>query len=249
MRNAAALHLSHRYGDVAAVDDVSFVAPAGTVTALIGPTGCGKSTILRIFAGLVTPTSGDVTIDGTSIAGRPGNASFMPQGDTLLPWRTALANATLGAVIRGDEPATAAARARTLFTRFGLTGFEDAWPSALSGGMRQRVALLRTILSGPDLLLLDEPFGALDAITRLDLQGWLGEVLHGTGRTTLIVTHDVDEALRLSDRVLVLSPRPAHVIQTVDVPGPRPRSADRVVQQDFATLKHGILATLLGASR
>ena len=249
MRHAAALHLSHRYGDVAAVEDVSFVANGGTVTALIGPTGCGKSTILRIFAGLVTPTSGDVTLDAASIVGRPGNASFMPQGDTLLPWRTALANATLGAAIRGVDPAAADAQARNLFARFGLTGFEDTWPAALSGGMRQRVALLRTILSGPDLLLLDEPFGALDAITRIDLQGWLGALLHDTGRTTLLVTHDIDEALRLADRVLLFSPRPARVIEAVDVPGPRPRTADRVTQQDFAMLKRRILATLQRASR
>lgn len=236
--------LSHRYGPVAAIADVTLTAAPGQVIALIGPTGCGKSTVLRVLAGLVVPTAGTATIDGMSVIDRPGHAGYMPQADTLLPWQSALANATLGATIRGVDPASATHRARDLFMRFGLAGFEDAWPSQLSGGMRQRVALLRTVLTDLPVMLLDEPFGALDAITRHDLQGWLADLLADHPRTTLLVTHDIDEALRLADQVVVMSPRPGRVVQTLPVAHPRPRSVAQLTQDDFATLKRQILGLL-----
>jgi ABC-type nitrate/sulfonate/bicarbonate transport system ATPase subunit len=174
----------------------------------------------------------------------------MPQRDTLLPWRRALANATLGAEVTGDADAKRAARirARQLFERFGLRGFEEAWPSQLSGGMRQRVALLRTFLAGREVLALDEPFGALDALTRRELQGWLADVLASERRTCLLVTHDVDEALWLSDEVLVLSSRPARVVTRVRVPFGRPRDPLLVADTGFAALKAEVLSALIGSA-
>ena len=169
--------LTHRYGTRPVLDAVDLTALDGELVAVVGPTGCGKSTLLRVLAGLAIPSSGTATIDGDSTVATPGLAAYMPQGDTLLPWRTALQNAVLGARVARDDTTATAARARELFARFGLLGFEDAWPRELSGGMRQRVALLRTVLVDRSVVLLDEPFGALDQLTRVDLQGWLTDLL------------------------------------------------------------------------
>jgi ABC-type nitrate/sulfonate/bicarbonate transport system ATPase subunit len=161
-----------------------------------------------------------------------------------LPWRTALKNATLGARVTRGDTAAADERARELFTRFGLAGFEDAWPGELSGGMRQRVALLRTVLLTRPVLLLDEPFGALDQITRTDLQGWFTELLASGRHTTLLVTHDIDEALRLADEVVVLSPRPGRVVDRISVSEPQPRHPTRLTEPDFAMMKRRVLTAL-----
>jgi putative hydroxymethylpyrimidine transport system ATP-binding protein len=233
--------LTHRYGELDVLDDITFAVAPGGMTAVVGPTGCGKSTLLRILAGLIRQTAGNVSI--------PGGAAYMPQGDTLLPWRTALANATLGAELTGQDRSATARRASELFDRFGLAGFERAWPSELSGGMRQRVALLRTVIAGRATLLLDEPFAALDAITRTDLQGWLAELLSVESLTALLVTHDVDEALRLADQVLVMSPRPGRILTRFKVPLPRPRSAETITQPELATLKRRVIAVLADARR
>jgi ABC-type nitrate/sulfonate/bicarbonate transport system ATPase subunit len=236
--------ITHTFGALPVLDDVALDAAAGECVAVVGPTGCGKSTLLRIFAGLVVPDAGVAQVDATSTIGTPGRCAYMPQGDTLLPWRRALDNAVLGARIAGrDLPATRD-RAAALFARFGLAGFEDSWPHELSGGMRQRVALLRTVLVDQPVLLLDEPFGALDAITRGDLQGWLSELLRTERRTTLLVTHDVDEALRLADQVVVCSPRPARIIAHIRVPAAHPRSSLQVTDPDFAMLKRRIVVAL-----
>ena len=170
----------------------------------------------------------------------------MPQRDSLLPWRRALANATLGAELAGVRAEAARAEALELFERFGLAGFERTWPAQLSGGMRQRVALLRTFLAARDVLVLDEPFGALDMLTRRTLQHWLADVLAEFRRTCLLVTHDVDEALWLSDRVIVLSPRPATVVNTLEVAEPRPRRKSFVTEAAFTALKAEVLAALEG---
>ncbi len=219
------------------VDTHSFVS-------LIGPSGCGKSTLLRILAGLLRPDAGSITLDGMPLPGEPGFAGFSPQHDGLLPWRRALDNAVLAADVNGVDHAISRGRARELFARFGLAGFEDVWPHQLSGGMRQRLALLRTFLTDRDLLLLDEPFGALDAMTRRRMHSWLGEVLVDDPRTVVFVTHDVEEALYLSDRIVVLTDRPGRVGGELIVDEPRPRSPDIVTTPGFTARKAQLLATL-----
>ncbi|GEL98684.1 ABC transporter ATP-binding protein [Cellulomonas terrae] len=200
--------------EVVALQDVDLQVRVGEFVAVVGPSGCGKSTLLRVLAGL---TPAGARVSGRTTVG-PATA-WMPQRDGLLPWRRALPNALVGARIAGQDRATADARARELFDEFGLTGFERAWTHELSGGMRQRLALLRTCLPGRPVLLLDEPFGALDAITRRRMNAWLAGVdLAGHGRAVVLVTHDVDEALLLADRVVVLSDRPGRVVLDLRVP-------------------------------
>ena len=199
---------------VAAVEDVSFDVAVHEIVALVGPSGCGKTTLLELVCGLQAPDTGAVTA---------APAVLMPQRDLLLPWLDALDNAALALRIHGARRDDARAQAQPLFAAFGLGGFEHASPRELSGGMRQRVAFLRTLLSGKPLLCLDEPFGALDAITRAEMRDWLAGALAGEPRTTLLVTHDVEEAAVLADRIVVLSPRPARVQAVLEVPLPRPR--------------------------
>jgi ABC-type nitrate/sulfonate/bicarbonate transport system ATPase subunit len=241
-------HVSHTFGDgrrgVAVLDDVSLAVEPRSFVSLVGPSGCGKSTILRILAGLLSPSAGEAYINSVDTAGRPGLAAFMPQKDLLLPWRRALANTTLGAEVAGQSKAEAQRRARELLDVFGLEGFEDAWPSQLSGGMRQRVALLRTFLLPGNALLLDEPFGALDAITRREMQSWLQDVWLRDRRTVLLVTHDVEEALVLSDVVYVMSPRPGRIVATVEVPFARPRDSAAVTHPEFVALRAKLLTAL-----
>jgi ABC-type nitrate/sulfonate/bicarbonate transport system ATPase subunit len=193
-----------RYPDAATATlaGITLEVPAGSVVAVVGRSGVGKSTLLRLACGLVEPDSG--RLDG-------GPCALLPQHDALMPWRSALANATVVARLEGAGAGEAEDRARALFLRFGLAGFEAARPRELSGGMRRRVALLRTVLSRRPTLLLDEPFGGLDAITRADLAGWLGELLAGVERSVLIVSHDIAEVLSLADEVVVVAGRPAGV--------------------------------------
>jgi NitT/TauT family transport system ATP-binding protein len=200
------------FGNVVALDRVSLTVAPGEVVAVVGPSGSGKSTLLELVCGLTAPTSGAVDAQ---------RAVLMPQRDLLLPWLSALDNAALAPRIAGARPAEARERARPLFARFGLAGFEDARPHELSGGMRQRVAFLRTLLAGTPVLCLDEPFAALDAITRIQLRAWLRDALAEQPRAVLLVTHDVDDAAALAHRVLVLSARPGRVV--AEVPPDRER--------------------------
>lgn len=217
--------LTVTFPGVVALQDVDLRVRVGEFVAVVGPSGCGKSTLLRVLAGL-TPAGARVT--GRTTVG-PATA-WMPQRDGLLPWRRALPNALVGARIAGTDRAVADERALELFDEFGLAGFERAWPHELSGGMRQRLALLRTCLPGCPVLLLDEPFGALDAITRRRMNAWLaGLDLAGDGRTVVLVTHDVDEAVLLADRVVVLSDRPGRVVLDLPVPRGRPDEARRAL--------------------
>lgn len=208
--------VTRHFGAVAALDDVSLRVDPGEVVVVVGPSGCGKSTLLELVCGLLEPETGRVS-------GPP--AVLMPQRDLLLPWLPALDNAALALRIGGASRDEARRRARPLFERLGLTGFEDARPHELSGGMRQRVAFARTLLSGKPVLCLDEPFGALDALTRADLQSWLADALAAEPRAVLLVTHDVEEAAVLADRIVVLSPRPGRVVDEIAVGTPRPRAA------------------------
>lgn len=218
--DVAVRQLSHRFPGSPPVEvlaGVSFTAAAGEFVSLVGPSGCGKSTLLRILAGLVVPSEGEVKVGGEAVAGRAGRAAFMPQRDLLMPWRRALANATLGAEVAGVPRAEARARAGALFERFGLAGFERAWPAQLSGGMRQRLALLRTFLMPRDLLLLDEPFGALDEMSRFRLNEELLALRQRTPFTAVFVTHSVAEAVFLSNRIFVMSGHPGRIAAEVAV--------------------------------
>jgi ABC-type nitrate/sulfonate/bicarbonate transport system ATPase subunit len=206
------------------LDGVDLRARPGEFVALIGPSGCGKSTLFHILAGLEAPSAGEVLIDGEAVPSRLGAFAFMPQRDALLPWRRTLDNVTLGLEIAGVRRAAARERAAPLLERFGLGGFESSWSWQLSGGMRSRAAFLRTILLGKPGLLLDEPFGALDGITRAELQQWLLEVWSEVGSTVALITHDVAEAVFLADRVYVMTPRPGRIAAVIDIELPRPRT-------------------------
>ena len=238
--------VSQRYGDRAVLDGIDLSVPGGEFVSLVGPSGCGKSTLLRILAGLLTPTAGNATVGGKSAAEHRDLVAYMPQRDLLLPWRRALDNAVVGAQVAGAPLPAARAQAREMFQRFGLAGFERAWPAELSGGMRQRLALLRTFLLDREVLLLDEPFGALDAITRRQMYGWLQEVWLADRRTAVFVTHDVEEAIYLSDRVIVLSPRPGRIVADIAVPLDRPRDKHVVTDPGFVALKAAVLDALEG---
>ncbi len=195
----------------------------GEFVSLLGPSGCGKTTLLNIIAGLIRPDSGRIFLDGREVSSCLGHVAYMQQDDLLLPWRTALENALLGPELKGADRRRARHEAEGLFHRFGLEGFEDHYPAELSGGMRQRVALIRTLLTGKELFLLDEPFGSLDALTRGVLHRYLLGVWEEFEKTSLFVTHDLEEALLLSDRVYLLTARPARVKAVLEVPFPRPR--------------------------
>src|SRR5262245_50996195 len=200
------------YGELRALEGMELAAAAGEVLGIVGPSGCGKSTLLELIAGLREPSEGRISIGAASAPGdRLEACAYMPQRDLLLPWLRAIDNAALPRVIAGRRRAEARADAAPLFERFGLAGFELSRPDELSGGMRQRVAFLRTLMAGRSILLLDEPFASLDAITRAEMQAWLAEVLADDPHTVLFVSHDVEEALYLADRVLVLTPRPGRV--------------------------------------
>ena len=190
----------------------------GEFVALIGPSGCGKSTLLNIVAGILPTETGMVLIDGKPVQGISDRVAYMPQDDLLLPWKTVLDNVTLYGALHGQKQ-QARCRALAEFPRFGLQGCEKRYPHQLSGGMRQRAAFLRTALCGADVMLLDEPFGALDVITRNEMQDWLLELRRALGRTTLLVTHDIDEALYLADRIVVLGGQPATVVREIDLRG------------------------------
>jgi ABC-type nitrate/sulfonate/bicarbonate transport system ATPase subunit len=222
---------------VAALADLTFHANAGEIVAVVGPSGCGKSTLLELLCRLQDPDSG-------SIACPP--AVLMPQHDLLLPWLSALDNAALALRIAGLKRTQARTQAEMLFAELGLDGFQQARPRELSGGMRQRVAFLRTLLSGKPLLCLDEPFGALDAITRAEMQGWLAGSLASEPRTVVLVTHDVEEAILLADRVLVLSPRPGRVTAQLQVELERPRVR---TDSDVIALRERALGALAMGSR
>ena len=213
------------------------------IVAIVGPSGCGKSTLLELVAGLQEPDAGQIRVG--DLDDRSAACAYMPQRDLLLPWRDALGNAALALECQGVPKAEARRRAEPLFERFGLAEFETTRPNGLSGGMRQRVAFLRTLLPGRPVLLLDEPFASLDSITRASMQQWLADALLKEPRTVVLVTHDVEEAVFLADRVAVLSPRPGRVLAEIDVPLPRPRSREAAVTDpEVARLKRQALEAL-----
>jgi ABC-type nitrate/sulfonate/bicarbonate transport system ATPase subunit len=236
--------VGRRFGRLVALEGLDLELRPREVLAVVGPSGCGKSTLLELVAGLQEPDAGTVVAAGASDpAGRRAVCAYMPQRDLLLPWRDALGNAALALECQGVSGAEARRRAEPLFDRFGLREFERSRPAELSGGMRQRVAFLRTLLPGRPILLLDEPFGALDAITRASMHEWLAGALLAEPRSVLLVTHDVEEAVFLADRVAVMSPRPGRIVETLEVDLPRPR---RLTDARLVELRAAALEALAG---
>jgi ABC-type nitrate/sulfonate/bicarbonate transport system ATPase subunit len=224
-------------GAVTALAPLDLAIPHGKFVSIIGPSGCGKSTLFNIIAGLQTPTTGTVRLDGENVTRMIGLVGYMLQKDLLLPWRTVLDNVILGMELKGIGRAEARERARPYLRRYGLGGFESHYPAALSGGMRQRAALLRTLLYDTEVVLLDEPFGALDAQTRSLMQSWLLQLWADFGKTVVFVTHDVEEAVFLSDIVHVMTARPGRVKATLEVPLPRPRHRHVIADPTFVDIK------------
>ena len=224
-------HLTVRFGDVLAVDDFSLDIQAGEFVSIVGPSGCGKTTVLNLLTGLVPVTQGNISLLGkTPVIGNP-DVAYMLARDSLLPWRSAIDNATYGMEIRGVDEATRQQKARDLLARVGLKGFEQHYPKMLSHGMRQRCALARTFCLDSPVMLMDEPFGALDAQTKLQLEDLLLQLWSEHRRTVVFITHDLAEAVAMSDRVIVMSARPGRLIADMRIPLERPRAV-RALQKD-----------------
>ncbi len=221
--------------DLAVLKSLTMHVDRGEFVSLVGPSGCGKSTLFNIIAGVTDQTKGAIAIDGKARAERLGKSGYMPQNPLLLPWKTVRDNIMLGPSLKHEPDREAQTQADTLLEKFGMLDFADQYPAVLSGGMAQKVALLRTILFNKSFLLMDEPFGALDAITRLSMQMWLLDVWNEVRSTVLFITHDIREAILLSDRIYVLGSRPATVIKEVSVELPRPR------RREFLGKKYSVL--------
>ena len=226
------------------LQDIDFDASDGEFVSIIGPSGCGKSTLLNIIAGLDEPTTGAIYLNGQRSDKRLGAVGYMQQKDLLFPWRTVMDNAILGLELQGLSRSVARARASGLMEQFGLSGFENEFPYALSGGMRQRVSFLRTVLADQEIFLLDEPLSALDALNRSQLQEWLQEMWQSLNKTIVLVTHDVDEAVFLSDRVYVMTARPGRMKLALSVDLPRPRTLEMVTDAPFVSLKASLLSSI-----
>lgn len=222
-------------GRVEVLDRLTVEVGRHHFVSLLGPSGCGKSTLFNIISGLAEPTEGEALVDGSTH--RLGTCGYMQQRDLLMPWKRVVDNVALGLVVKGTPRKEARTRAEEILERFGLGGFGHRYPGEISGGMRQRAALARTFLAGDDVLLLDEPFGALDSLTRLKMQSWLLDIWQESAASILFITHDVDEAIRLSDRVYVLSERPGRVVLTLEIDLPRPRPYETVLSPQFSALK------------
>ncbi|SCK56272.1 NitT/TauT family transport system ATP-binding protein [Streptomyces sp. AmelKG-D3] len=233
--------------DVTALSDISLDVSPGEFVAIVGPSGCGKSTLLKLVAGLLTASSGEVLLGGERVKGSRHDIGYVFQRAALLEWRSALRNILLQAEMRRMPAARARARADELIRMTGLTGFEDAYPHELSGGMQQRVALCRALLHEPPVLLMDEPFGALDALTREQLNTELNRIWRTTGTTVLLVTHSISEAVYLADRVVVMSPRPGTITEIIEVGLPAERDYGETLGRPEFRAAAARIRELLGA--
>lgn len=243
-KNVTFSYLSDKNERIPMIDGLNMHIYDGEFVSIIGPSGSGKSTIFRLITGLEQPGEGEIFLNGQPKENRLGIVGYMPQQDLLMPWRTIMENAILPLEIKGVKKAEAEAQVRELLQDFGLNGTENKRPGDLSGGMRQRVSFLRSVLSGSNILLLDEPFSALDAITRLSMQEWLLEQWEKWKKTILFITHDVDEALFLSDRIFVLQQHPISSLQEVKVPLDRPRTARDLSRPEAVQLKEQLIDRL-----
>ena len=240
----AARNIRHVYessqGELVALDGISLEVAPGEFVAIVGPSGCGKSTLLRILGGLVRPTYGVVTLDGESVEAPRRQVAYVFQRVNLMPWRSVLRNVTLPLEVAHVSASEAQRRARELIRLVGLEGFEDAYPRTLSGGMAQRVAIARALVAEPEVLLLDEPFGSLDAISREQMNLELLRIWNARQVTAVMVTHDLQEAIFLADRVLVMSPRPGKIQAEVEVDLPRPRGLEVMYTEFFGALSRRV---------
>jgi ABC-type nitrate/sulfonate/bicarbonate transport system ATPase subunit len=236
--------LTKRFNDMLVVNNISFTLKEREFISLIGPSGCGKSTIFNIISGLSTPDEGTVYIDGKDYTGKTGRVSYMYQKDLLLPWKRIIDNVAIPLIIKGYSKKESRKMVEEYFKLFGLEGFEYKYPFQLSGGMRQRAALMRTYMFSKDIILLDEPFGGLDAITKSRMQYWLLEVLEKLKASVLFITHDIEEAVFLSDRVFILSDRPASIKEEISIDLPKPRKKEIITKEKFNDYKRYILNVL-----
>jgi ABC-type nitrate/sulfonate/bicarbonate transport system ATPase subunit len=232
------------FEDTSVLEGISLQLKNKEFVSILGPSGSGKSTIFNIVSGLLKPDGGEVAIEGENYTGRTGRVSYMYQKDLLLPWRKVIDNTSLPLLVKGMKKQQAREAAAPFFKVFGLEGFEHKYPFQLSGGMRQRAALLRTYMFSKDIMLLDEPFGGLDAITRAKMHQWLLEVLQQLETSILFITHDIEEAIYLSDRVYILSERPAVVKKEIVIDLERPRGREILTSKEFIDLKAEILSLL-----
>ncbi len=228
------------------IEDISLQLNEGELVSLLGVSGAGKTTLFHVLSGLERPERGEVCLSGRDITGKPGSVSYMLQRDLLLPHKKIIDNLALPLVIRGEKPRTARKTAATYLPAFGLEGTADKYPAQLSGGMRQRAALLRTFLGSRGVALLDEPFSALDALTKREIHRWYMKMMEQLRLTTLFITHDIDEAILLSDRIYILSGKPGRIAAELTVSPPRPRSIDFSLSPEFLDYKRRILALLEG---
>jgi ABC-type nitrate/sulfonate/bicarbonate transport system ATPase subunit len=240
-----ALNIKKSFSNLDTLEDVSVVLEENKFVSILGPSGCGKSTLFDIISGLEKPDKGAVLIEGKNYTGKTGRVSYMHQKDLLLPWRTVLDNACIPLIIKGLSLSKSREKADSYFNLFGLSGFEKYYPGQLSGGMKQRAALLRTYLFSDDIMLLDEPFGGLDAMTRRDMQFWLLKLLANFKSSILFITHSVDEAIFLSDKIYLFSKRPAIVKEVFEINIKRPRDYKVFTSIEFNKIKGEILHLLL----
>lgn len=237
-------HVSKSFDDRAVLKDLSIELNRGELVCLLGVSGGGKTTLFNIISGLLMPDEGQVLLDGQDITGKPGNISYMLQKDLLLPYRTIEDNVALPLLLKGVKKQEARARVSPLFAQFGLEGTQKKYPAQLSGGMRQRAALLRTYLFSQDVALLDEPFSALDTLTKSAIHRWFLDVMEQIQLSTLFITHDIDEAILLSDRIYLLTGQPGRVTREIVIDAPRPRRKDFTLTEEFLDYKRQILAAL-----
>ena len=247
-RNSASLfhckNITKNYEEIPVVDDISLELPHKGFISLLGPSGIGKTTLLNVLAGLDKPDKGKVFLGDDDITGIPGRVGYMPQKDLLLEHRTVLDNVILPLVIRGEKKEAAREKAASFFGEFGLSGYEKKYPRQLSGGMRQRAALLRTCQTGNRIILLDEPFSSLDAITRSEMQEWYREISKNMELSTLFITHDIEEALLLSDTVYILNGKPGKITCAITVPPHQSGELNFTLSGEFSALKINILAAI-----
>lgn len=229
---------------VPVIEGISLDLPRNGFVSLVGPSGGGKTTLFKVLTGLDAPESGHVLLDGVDITGVAGHIGYMPQKDLLLPYYTVLDNTILPLLVRGERKKAAREKASARFSAFGLDGYQCRYPHELSGGMRQRAALLRTCMTANKVILLDEPFSALDAITRTELQAWYADMAARMNLSTLFITHDIDEAVKLSDTVYLLGGKPGRIKLKTNIPTARPRSAEFVLSEAFLLYKRQILAAM-----